>query len=90
MVSLSNSRLPAADIGTNAIRVPDVDRGHLAHRNVLAVVDVNSSGLCQLGTKEGLLQRLYARSEFTAANNFIDAHDVTCFTISSVSFSDNV
>ena len=42
MVSLSNSRLPAVDIGTNvAVRVPDLDRGRLAHRNVLAaVVDV--------------------------------------------------
>jgi len=47
MGSLSNSRLPAVDIGTNAVvRVPDLDRGRLAPRNVLAVVvDVNSSGL---------------------------------------------
>jgi hypothetical protein len=51
---------------------------HLAPRNVLAVVvDVNSSGLYQLGTKDGLLERLYARNEFTTADNkFIDAHDV--------------
>jgi len=42
MVSLSNSRLPAVYIGTNVVvRVPDLDRGRLAHRNVLAaVVDV--------------------------------------------------
>ena len=60
MVSLSNSRLPAADIGTNIlVRVPDLDRGRLAPRNVLAVVvDVISSGLYLLGTKEGLLERL--------------------------------
>ena len=47
-------------------------------RNVPAVVvGVNSSGLYLLGTKEGLLKRLYARNEFTAAdNNFIEAHDV--------------
>jgi len=64
MVSLSNSRLPAAGIGTNVvIRVPDLDRGSLAPRNVLAVVvDVNSSGLFLLGTKDGLLERLYARN----------------------------
>ena len=80
MVSLSNSRLPAVDIGTNAVvRVPDLDRGRLDPRNVLAaVVDVNSSGLYLSGTKEGLLELLYARNGFTAAdNNLIEAHDVT-------------
>ena len=77
MVSLSNSRLPAVGIGTNVVvRLPDLDRGRLAPRNVLAVVaDVNSSGLPLLGTKEGLLERLYAHNEFTAAdNNFTEAH----------------
>ena len=60
------------------VGVPDLDRGRLAPRNVLAVIaDVNSSGLCPLGTKEGLLERLYARNEFTTADhNFIEAHDV--------------
>src|SRR5215510_6236601 len=64
MVSLSNSRLTAVDIGTNVVvRVPDFDRGRLAPRNVVAVVvDVNSSGLYLLGTKEVLLERLYARN----------------------------
>jgi len=78
-VSLSNSRLPAADIGTNVVvRVPDLNRGRLIPRNVLAVVvDAVSSGLYLLGTKEGLLEQLYARNEFTTAdNNFIEAHDV--------------
>ena len=38
MASPSNSRLPAV-VGTNVVvRVPDLDRGRLAHRNVLAVV----------------------------------------------------
>ena len=52
MASPSNSRLPAVDIGTNGVvRVPDLDRGRLAPRNVLAVVvDVGSSGLYLLGT----------------------------------------
>jgi hypothetical protein len=46
MVSLSYSRLPAVDIGTNVVvRVPDLDSGRLAPQNVLAVVDVSSSGL---------------------------------------------
>ena len=57
MVSLSNSRLPAVDIGTNVVfRVPDISRGRLAPRNVLVVVvDVISSGIYLLGTKEELL-----------------------------------
>jgi len=79
MVSLSNSRLPVVDTGSNVVvRVPDLDRGRLAPRNVPAVVvDVSSSGLYLLGTKEGLLERLYARNEFTTAdNNFIEARDV--------------
>ena len=85
MVSLFNSRLPAADIGTNVlVRVPDLDRGRLALRNVLAVVvDVSSSGLYLLGTKEGLLERLYASNEITTAeNNFIEAHDVSSSSLS--------
>ena len=60
VVSLSNSRLPAVDIGTNVVvRVPDLDRGRLAPRYALeVVVDISSSGLYLLGTKEGLLERL--------------------------------
>jgi len=44
MGSPSNSRLPTVDIGTNGVvRVPDLDRGRLAPRCVLAVVvDVTS------------------------------------------------
>jgi len=85
MVPLSNLRLPVVDIGTHVVvRVPNLDRGRLAPRNVLAVVvDVNSSGLYLLGTKEGLLERLYARNEFTTAdNNFIEAHDVPSSSLS--------
>jgi len=58
-------------------RVPDLGRGRLATRNILAVVvDVISSGLYLLDTKEGLLERLYARNEFTAAESLFEAHDV--------------
>jgi hypothetical protein len=66
------------------VRVPDLDRGRPAPRNVLAVVvDVNSSGLYLLGTKEGPLERLYARNEFTIAdNNLIEAHDVHSSSLS--------
>jgi hypothetical protein len=85
MSSLSNSRLPAVDIGTNVVvRVPDLDRRRLAPKKVLALVaDVISSGLYLLGKKEGLLERLYARNEFTTAdNNLIEAHDVPSSSLS--------
>ena len=85
MVSLSNSRLPAVYIGTNVVvRVPELYRRILAPRNVLTVfVDVSASGLYLLGTKEGLLERLNARNEFTTAeNNFIEARDVPSSSLS--------
>ena len=85
MVSLSNSRIPAVDTVTNVVvRVPDLDPGRLVPRNVLAVVvNFSSSRLYLLGTKEGLLEQLYARSEFTAAdNNFTEAHDVPSSSLS--------
>ncbi|XP_025264624.1 KRAB-A domain-containing protein 2-like [Camponotus floridanus] len=79
MISFSNSKFPKVDIRTSvAVRVPDVDKGRVAPRNVLAVVaGINSSGLYQLGTKEGLLERFYARNEFIVAeSNFIQLQDV--------------
>ena len=85
IVSLSKSRLPAVDIGTNVVvRVPDLDRGRLVPRNVLAVVaDVRSSGFYLSGTKAGQLVRLCARTEFTAADNIsIEAQDVPSSSLS--------
>ncbi|CAH2015103.1 unnamed protein product [Acanthoscelides obtectus] len=63
---------------TVILRVPDVDRGRLALRNELAVVlNINDSGLYQLGTKDGTLQSLYCRNEFTLADSdFIDISSV--------------
>ena len=41
------------------------------------------SGLYLLGMKEGILEQLYARNEFTTAdNNFIKAHDVPASSLS--------
>ena len=89
MISLSNSRLPAVDIGTNVVvRVPDLDQGHLAPRNVLAVLgDDTSPGLYLLGTKEGH-EQMHACNEFTTAdNNFSEAHDVPSSSPSLLSAS---
>jgi hypothetical protein len=78
MASLSNSRLPAVDIWTNVVvRVSDVDRGSLAPKKY-----PSSRRWCQIfwsltvGHEESVLERLYARNEFTTADNFIDVHDV--------------
>lgn len=90
IISFSNSKFPKVATGTNvAVRVPDVDRGRAAPRNVLAVIaGINSSGLYQLGTKEGLLERFYARNEFIVAeSNFIELQDIssTSLTLRSTS-----
>jgi hypothetical protein len=89
MVSLSNSRLPAVGTGTNVVvRVPDLDRGRQAPRNVLVVVvDVSSTGLYLLDMKEGLLERLYAHNELTTADNNIAVHDVPSNSLSLQSAS---
>ncbi|KAH0810939.1 hypothetical protein GEV33_011852 [Tenebrio molitor] len=79
MLALSREKLPPAEIGQNVVvKVPDVDRGRLAPRSVVAVVlSVNESSLYKLGTKEGVLERLYSRNEFTFADsNFINSSDV--------------
>jgi hypothetical protein len=92
MVSLSYPRLPAVDTGTNTFvpvstAVPDLDGGGLARKNVQAVVDVSSSGLYLLCTKEGLLERLYARNELPTANILIETHNAPSSSLSLTSAS---
>jgi hypothetical protein len=82
MVSLSNSTLPAVDVVTIVVSVPDIDGGRLAPE---VVVNVNYSCFYLLDTKESLLQRLYIRNEFTnAESNFVDVYDVTSNSVSLV------
>lgn len=78
MIALSNSTFPPVSIGANVVvRVPDVDRGRVAPRNVLAVVLGTSDGLYKLGSKNGILDRLYCRNEFSVADsNFIESDRV--------------
>ncbi|KAK9743989.1 hypothetical protein QE152_g8209 [Popillia japonica] len=64
MLQQSCSKFPETDIGQNVlVKIPEVDRGPLAPRNVLAVVLYEKEGLYQL-TSTGVLKKLYARSEF--------------------------
>ncbi|KFD47051.1 hypothetical protein M513_12039 [Trichuris suis] len=48
------------------VPVPDVDRGRGDARNLLAVVmSVRENGFYRLGTAQGVVNQLYARSGFT-------------------------
>ena len=89
IAALSNSRLPAVDIGTNVVvSVPDLDWGRLAPDVLAVFVHVSSSGLYLLGTNEGLLERPYVRTEFTTSDNtFIEALDVHSSSLSLLSAS---
>nr|CAI5818672.1 unnamed protein product [Callosobruchus analis] len=85
MIALSNSKLPPIEVRrTFIVRVPHFDRGRLAPRNVLAVVlSINEFGLYQLGTKDGTLEFLYCRNEFTLADsNFMDISSVPSTSVS--------
>lgn len=55
------------DVGkTVRIKIPDVDRNKADLANVLAyVLKVTDEGFYQLGTRNGILKQLFARSQFT-------------------------
>ncbi|KFD69436.1 hypothetical protein M514_07937 [Trichuris suis] len=58
--------LPARLGATVRVPVPDVDRGRGDARNLLAVgMSVTEKGFYRLGTAQGVLNQLYARSGFT-------------------------
>ena len=65
------------------VKVPDMDRGRIAPRSPLAaIMTVNSSGLYKFGTRNGILERLYARNELVPADDdsFISLEDVPSST----------
>jgi hypothetical protein len=81
----SDAKFPPPAIGaTVRVPVPDVDRAKLDSRSILArVLRVTDDGLCELGTKSGRLEQLYARSQFSlCAEKFINEADVPGTTIS--------
>ncbi|KAF2881158.1 hypothetical protein ILUMI_25017, partial [Ignelater luminosus] len=64
MLQQSYSKYSNVEIGQNVlVKIPDVDRGRLAPRNILAVVLSEREELYQLGTSTGVLEKLYARNE---------------------------
>lgn len=51
---------------TIRVRFPYVDQARSAGRNVLAIVnEIIASHLCELGTKQKVLNQLYSRNTFT-------------------------
>nr|CAI5861660.1 unnamed protein product [Callosobruchus analis] len=83
MLTLCHDKLPPAEVGQNVVvKVPNVDKGRLAPRSVLAVaLSINYSILFKLGTKEDVLARLYSRNEF----NFADSYFVNTLDVPSCS-----
>lgn len=78
MLPLSKVKDPNAGVGKNVfIRIPDV-HCKVDNRNIVAVImSVTNEELYQLGTKYGILNRLYARNQFTTCKEFF-------FTITEV------
>ncbi|XP_050058504.1 SCAN domain-containing protein 3-like [Aphis gossypii] len=68
MMAWSNKKLlPVAIHSTVRVPVPEVDKGRLDARSILAIVlEVTSDSFYRLGTRDGVLKQLYARSQFTA------------------------
>lgn len=67
MKAVSDKKFPSVTKGvTIRVPIPDVDRGKGDLRNILAVVmDVTEDGFYKIGTANGVLKQLYARSQFT-------------------------
>lgn len=55
---------PAKTGDTVRIRVPDIDRGRLDPKNILAVVVAVDNDFHTLGTKGGVINQLYTRNQF--------------------------
>ncbi|KAJ8893371.1 hypothetical protein PR048_005962 [Dryococelus australis] len=70
MLQTSRKKFPPASTGDNTlVSIPDVDRGRLAPRNVLAVImEEVEPNLFSIGTKHGKLEKLYSINEFSASS----------------------
>ncbi|XP_049886470.1 KRAB-A domain-containing protein 2-like [Pectinophora gossypiella] len=66
MKASSDKSHPPANIGDNVtIPIPDVDKGRGDLRNIIGVIlQRNDEGFYKIGTKHGVLQKLYCRTEF--------------------------
>lgn len=79
MLRTSKRKYKPCDAGTNVlVKIPDVDRGRCAHRNIMGVVlSLNEHNLYKIGTAEGVLDKLYARNEIKPCDsNFLTIDDI--------------
>ena len=79
MLAVSNTKFPRVDVGTNVrLSIVNVDRERIGPRSVLGpMLRVNNSA--DRAPKKGLLDRMYARNEFSLADsNFTNCSDVPC------------
>ena len=85
MLRRSDANFPHPSIGdTVRIPVPDVDRGKTDARSILAcVMEVTKDNLYRLGTSNGVLNCLYARSQFVLCHEkFVQMEGVPTTSIS--------
>lgn len=70
MKATSDKSHPPANIGDNVtIPIPDVDKGKGDLRNIIGVIlQKNDEGFYKVGTKHGVLQKLYCRFYFFLLN----------------------
>ncbi|KAK7605083.1 hypothetical protein V9T40_006941 [Parthenolecanium corni] len=83
----SDANFPNPDVGdTVRVQVPDVDRGKTDARSILAcVIEKTEDGFYRLGTREGIINSLYARSQFALSHEQfvqLDEVPITSATIS--------
>lgn len=78
MLKNTERKLTPVSVGDNVlVNIPDVDRGRLAPRNVMAVVMNKSDDLFTLGTRHGVLDKEFSRNQFhVAPSKFINTIDV--------------
>lgn len=78
MLKRTERKLTPVSVGDNVlVNIPDVDRGRLAPRNVMAVVINKNDDSYTLGTKHGVLDKQFSRNQFQVApNKFINNIDV--------------
>ncbi|XP_043464212.1 uncharacterized protein LOC122503410 [Leptopilina heterotoma] len=76
-ISSDKSHRPV-EVGDNVtIPIPDVDKAKSDFRNVIGVVLEKKDELHRIGTRQGIINRLYCRSEFDKCKaSFIDEQDV--------------
>ena len=75
---------PAAIASTVRVKVPDVDRGRGDPKSILVIVlNITKDNFYKLGTRNGIIKQLYARSQFSVCNeNILSTEEIPSKEIS--------